>query len=884
MYRRIIVIAGLILWVAVAMAQNNDVKLSADEIKNYKEQSKMMISYLEGTLNFLGNPDEVIAEKEIIINQSFLKIFRDPEVQIEDDLDENRDVPLRKDVQAYLKDIIFFYKEVQFAYEVISIEQITNQKGEIVFKVSVNRNLKGITVNSDTVDNNLLRFVEINLDPYKKDLHIASIYSTEPNAKSEMRYWWKNLPLPWKDFFGANVLVYDTLPMNSVLSFDDSTAIVLRPRAEVETDSLLISGTDTLRFSKLAELDSGQYQIVYTYDTVMTTYTDTVKADVSELDSYLKTFFNTKSIDLSNNYMIGSLAPLSQLNALETVNVSNMLINDLTPLRNLNKLQVLNMSRTEVRQLDPLRFSFNLKELDLSKTKVDSLDAISGLTLLERLVLDSTGVVDLTPLSGMNNLGFFSLANTPVTNLEPVGKLPALKRLILSGSQVTDLSALQHTPALEYLNIDNTKVTDLSPLAGDTTLKTIQANNSLIQTLKPLETNKHLKLIYCDNTGINRDKAISFMEKNPKCLVIFDSQRLLNWWNELPDEWKKILSKGSKISNPPTKEQLQKIVNKKKLVLTNNKVVKSLEPVKMLFRLETLDVSNTAISDLSPLAGLNNLRYLNLDNTQVGSLKELEGLTNLREIRFNNTGVDDLKPLLNNKKLKKVYCDNTKIVTKQVMAFKSVIPDCLVVYQTETLKFWWNNLTEAWQKVLSEQIGIDGDPSREQLQQIVDLKEVTINKNVEINEVEPLSIFHLLRKLTMSFTAVFDLSPLAECDSIRVLNLPNNPIMDIEPLANLVYLSELDLENTGIENIEALAAMPALQKLNIAGTKVKRLRPLSGVTSLQVLIINNTRISRLTDIENLPNLEKLICYNTSIRRKKVDAFKSSHPGVEVIYY
>ncbi len=884
MYRRIIFIISVLFYGVTFLPAQNEVKLSAEEIKTYEQQSKMMISYLEGTLNFLGDPDEVIAEKEIIINNSYLKVFLNPEVQIEDDLDENRDVPLRKDVQAYLKDIIFFYKKVQFAYEVISVEQITNQKGEIVFKVSVNRNLQGVTVDNDTVDNNLLRFVEINLDPYKKDLHIASIYSTKPNAKTEMRYWWNHLPLPWKDFFGAKVLVFDTLTMNSVISFDDSTAVILRPRSEVEKDSLLISGNDTLRFAKLPELDSGQYKIVYSYDTVLTKYSDTVKVNVSELDSYLKTFFGIKSIDLSNNFMIESLEPLSRLTALERVNVSNMLINDLSPLRNLNKLQELNVSRTAVKHLEPLKFSFNLKELDLSKTETDSLDAISGLTMLERLIIDSTLVVDLSPLAAMNNLNLLSLAYTPVTNLEPVGKLPALKRLILKGSAVTDLTALQNAPAIEYINIDNTHISDLSPLAGDSTLKTIQANNSAINSLQPLEANKRLKLIYCDNTGINRDKAIGFMEKNPKCLVIFDSQRLVNWWNSLSGEWKKVLSKGYGMSNPPTKEELHKIVNKKKLVLANNKIIENLEPVKMLFRLETLDADNTTISNLLPLAGLNSLRYLNLENTRISGLDDIKELTNLRMVNIDNTEVSDLKPLLKNKKLKRIYCDNTKITTPQVIAFKAVIPGCSIVYQTNSLKFWWNNLSGAWQKVLSEQIKIDGDPSREQLQQMVDLTTVTINKNSEIDDVEPLSIFGLLRELTISFTSISNLSPLSECDSIRVLNLPNNPIVDIEPLAKLTYITELDLENTGVENLEPLANLLYLEALNIAGTRVKKLKPLANLTSLRKLTINNTRVNKLTDIDELPNMEKLICYNTSIRKKKVDNYKEKHPDVKVIYY
>jgi len=885
MYRRIIfIIVVIVLSSFAGIAQSNSINLSADEIASYQEQSKMMISYLEGTLNFLGDPEEVISEKEIIINHSYLKVFLDAEVQIEDDLDENRDVPLRKDVQAYLKDVMFFYKQVKFELEVSSSDQIINDKGDIVFKLSVNRKLIGITVNNDTVENNLLRFIEINLDPYKKDLRIASMYTTKPNAKEEMRYWWNNLPLPWKDFMGVKMLVFDTLPMNNVASFNDSLAVIMKSKSMVETDSLLISNGDTLRFSKLRELDSGSYQIVYSYDTILEKYPDTVKANISELDSYLKTIFNTRFLKISNNYLIQTLEPLSRLNKLEKVIITNMLVSDIAPLRNLNKLLELDISSTMVTNLEPLRFSFNLQELNISKTEVSSLQALKGLTLLDKLIIDSTKVVDLSPLSSLNNLSYLSLCNTQITNLAAIGKLQDLKRLIMDGSSVTNLTPMHESPSLEYINIDNTDVTDLAPLSSVPTLKTIQANNSAIHTLKPFEGNTTLRRIYCDHTGIERDEALAFMEDHPKCLVIFDSQRLVNWWNGVPEAWKTILSEGSKISNPPTKEELQKIVIRKEVSISNNQEVKTLAPLTMLFKLERLDISNTAINDLSPLFESNNLRYLNLDNTPVAELESLSELSNLIEIHFENTNVSGLRPLVKSKNLELIYCDGSNISTSEVISFKTSNPECLVVFQTEDLTFWWNNLSDAWQAELLNQIKIDGDPTREELQQIIDLKEVAIIKNSKIIDLEPLSIFHFLRNLSISFTAVSDLSPLAECDSIRVLNLPNNPVVDIEPIAKLIYLEELNLENTGVNDLAPLAGLLQLHKLNLAGTKIKKLKPLSGLTALEELTINNTKVNRLTDVNKLGTLKKLTCYNTSIKKKKVDVYKTTHPEVEVIFY
>ncbi len=77
-----------------------------------------LVDFLEYSFNTLGNAKTTVRDKDVIINQSFAKIFRDGDVQIEDDLDDNRETLINKDVQAYLKDIDFFFKEVVFSLNV----------------------------------------------------------------------------------------------------------------------------------------------------------------------------------------------------------------------------------------------------------------------------------------------------------------------------------------------------------------------------------------------------------------------------------------------------------------------------------------------------------------------------------------------------------------------------------------------------------------------------------------------------------------------------------------------------------------------------------------------------------------------------------------------
>ena len=63
-------------------------EFTAEQIEAFRTQSSALVKFFEGTLNFLADKKNPVKEKEIIINDSYLKFFLDNKVQIEDDLDE----------------------------------------------------------------------------------------------------------------------------------------------------------------------------------------------------------------------------------------------------------------------------------------------------------------------------------------------------------------------------------------------------------------------------------------------------------------------------------------------------------------------------------------------------------------------------------------------------------------------------------------------------------------------------------------------------------------------------------------------------------------------------------------------------------------------------
>ncbi len=867
----------LLLLASPVLSQESTI--SAEDMTTYKVDAEQLVSYLEGTLNFLGDPNEVIAEKDIIFNESYLKIFQDAETQVEDDLDDKRKTPLNKDVQAYLKDVMFFYKKVTFSFHINSIDQMVNQNGQVFFKVTTNRNLQGITVNGDTINNNLVRYFEMNLNQQKKDLKIVSMYTTKLNEREEMRNWWNNMSSSWKQVFGRSVLVYDTLPFMNIIHFSDSSLVTFR-----WIENRVENSRQTPPDDQRGEYADDSTQINSTNKAVYVQVPDTIKADVAVLYKILRAFRAQKKISIAHDHVIRNLDPLSELTELVELDMSFTLIGDLTPIRNLNKLEILNMEGTPVSSLDAIRYLTAIKELNIAYTQVNSLEVLMNLPSLLDLNLKAVPFSISAPLASLTNLKHLNLQLTRPNEFQGISALTSLTDLNLVSSSITNLQDLKSLSNLRTLNIDSTNVTSLAPLSGLTGLTVIQANFTRISDLEPLQNITDLKAIYCDNSGITMEKAMLFMDKKPGCLVVYNSQNLVNWWSTLDAEWKKLFKQTFQLSEPLTKEQLHQLIDQQEISLANNKSIQNIEPLSMLHRLEKVDLSGTDINDLTPLSRLNNLKMLNLSETQVANLVSLTNLQNLKEIDVTKTSISDLLPLTSNLNLTRLYCDQSEVKQEQVIAFRTIVPGSVVIYQTENLSIWWNQMSAAWKSAFRHQLKMGENPTPVELQQLANLTTFEAGNNPELHEITPLNLLIWLEKLNMSNAGISNLSPISNLKMLTELEVPQNPIADISMLSKLQTLKKLNLENTPVDDLEAIGKLTSLTQLNISGTRVKNLKYLSQMNTLEDLSINNTRIKNISPLAGLSNIKIFKCYNTSIKKSKVDEYTEQHPGAEVVYY
>jgi len=829
-------------------------KLSKDEIAKFENEINSMIAYLEETMNFLGDSTAMPLEKEIVYTESWSKIFIDDKVQIEDDLDVNRKTPINKDVQAYLKDIDFFFKWANFKLDLQSIANGTRDDGSVFFKATLTRHLTGKTVTDEAIDNMKNRYVEINLDRQANSLKIASIYTTKINEKEALRNWWNSLSQNWKNRLGADIKLYDSIPMETVG---------------------MITSADFMASYPIIDPTTGRTELKDKF----------FKNDMAELDAKLKLVTQRQRVDISGIREIITLEPLSELSDLTWLDISETSIEDLSPVRNLNKLKVLRANSTLIEDLSPLKYNITLKELEAANTAIDDLSVLASLRNLEKLNVANTQVSRLTQLKNCQSLTSVNLSGTRIANIGIMQDLPQLKTIDISQTAVRDLGPISNLQDLQSLNISGSAITNLQALSELENLRELYCSNTSISDLTPLKNHRRLSKIYCDHSSIHDAEASAFTKSNPFTLVIYDTEALKTWWRELPMYWKAVFSKQIQLDSEPTTEQLHQIINMQELDLSGNTFIQNLMPVSRLTNLRELNIANTEINFLQPIQGLTNLESLNISHTYINDLVALQDMGSLRYLNIMDTPVNDLSPLMNDSNIEVIDADSTVIGKSQVVALKESQRQVTVVYQTENLLYWWNTLAPIWQTIFRNAVGIQSEtPNALELQRILDLREIEITPDYPINSIDPLTHLMWLERLTINNQSISDLKPLENKPYLVELNVQNNPVSSLSAIENSTLLELLNIENTQIKDLSPLSKMNELVTLNASGTAVKSLKPLQNLLKLENLFVNNTNVRSISPVENMPALKQLKVYNTKVRARDVEKLQQKRLDLNIIYY
>ena len=868
-------------------------------LRAYREEVAHMVSFLEFAFNTLGDPATTPRQKETIFNESYLKVFRDAKVQVEDDLVASRATVTNKDVQAYLKDIDFFFRSVRFDFEVEEVTHEVNPEGALYFKVRALRHLEGIDLDGDTLNNFQTRFIEVNLQPEMQELKIASIYTTRLSQEEALQQWWDQLSPAWKQVFAPQIALDDSLSLADVLALDPGAQIgdtLLRRHVQP------VIMSDSLTLSLFTYLDPG----LTLGDTFEQVETDTLIVQSDRIYREIARLHDRESLDLAGQTGLRDLSPLSVFTGLKTLDLSRTGAQDLTPLRNLTRLEVLKLAGTQVADLTPLRYTVGLREINLSQTPLADLSPVGFFPRLQRLFLAHTQVATLDPLADLADLRDLDVRYTPVTDITPLSQCPRLEVLKISHTFVQQLDALAGLESLHTLYCTHTPIHDLAPLRFVPALRVLLCDHSRVQALLPLEGLTHLRKVYCDSTRVDQREANRFLARRPEVLVVYESEALQGWWQALPPAWAAYFRRRVSLDPVPTREQLHEVATLREVNLAGQSAIHSAEPLRMLNRLESLTLDGTRIDSLGPLGELTDLNYLSLRDTYVRSLAPLAYLNRLAFIDLSGTPVADLSPLrelvaleylsVSDTRvssliplealplLRQVYAEHTGVGLPQVRAFLASHPSALVVFQTERLRQWWETLPPEWRALFEEAVPVGDAPTGEALHQLISQPRLEISNQPGITHLDPLAQMLQLRELRLTGTRVTDLSPLATQTGLAQLVLAQNPLTDLTPLAALRDLRHLNIENTPVEDLDPLATLYQLEELWASGTAIRHLKALEGLTQLKRLDCSNTGVRSLRPLDNLLALELLKCFNTRLSSRLVDQFRATHSGCEVIYY
>ena len=264
----------------------------------------------------------------------------------------------------------------------------------------------------------------------------------------------------------------------------------------------------------------------------------------------------------------------------------------------------------------------------------------------------------------------------------------------------------------------------------------------------------------------------------------------------------------------------------------------SIDGLKDLTALQTLNLSRTDVENIEPLRGLTALRTLILIETQVGNLESVKSLTALQSLDLSRTHVESIEPL------------------KGLPALRTVILSGLTVGNLEMLK----GLTA----LQSLDLGYTNVGNLEMLKGLTGLQSLDLT-GTHVENFEPLKGLTTLRTLILWGSNIENLEPLEGQTGLRSLNLRRTNVESLEPLKGLTGLRSLNLRETNVESLEPLQGLTGLQWLDLSVTKIENLEPLKDLTGLQVLDLSYGKIENLEPLKSLSGLWSLSLVHTRVQ-------------------
>ncbi|CAL5985134.1 Conserved_hypothetical protein [Hexamita inflata] len=191
-----------------------------------------------------------------------------------------------------------------------------------------------------------------------------------------------------------------------------------------------------------------------------------------------------------------SLTGISQLSALNYLNLSFDKLNDLGPLQNMYFLETLNVEFNEISDLSPLSKLTKLKDLYIQNNKITNLYNIRNLSRLLTLYAGDNKISDLNGIQHMKNLKYLQLHNNQITDISPLQECRLLEYLLINDNQITNITPLQHNAQLMYMSIELNFITDIQVINQLQNFSGFRLENQQQPSPNQIQTSTRMKTIF----------------------------------------------------------------------------------------------------------------------------------------------------------------------------------------------------------------------------------------------------------------------------------------------------------------------------------------------------------------------------------------------------
>jgi Leucine-rich repeat (LRR) protein len=305
----------------------------------------------------------------------------------------------------------------------------------------------------------------------------------------------------------------------------------------------------------------------------------------------------------------------------------------------------------------------------LSYYKLESQLANLGLTVTSKHGAEANSVFTpenfakaaplLAKLSDFTDLRSLNLSQSRVTSLEPLKDLTALRSLNLSHTRVTSLEPLKDLTALQSLDLSHTEVASWGSFIVFSTVSNTAAEESAARAKA-----RGLGVFKDGVSYVIRWPDLTMLQLAPNSVVEINPNSAFDVPHPSMESLKDLsalqsldLSDTRVTSVLPLKD----LTALRSLNLSHTQV-RSVESLKNVTALQSLDLSDTQVTSVEPLKDLTALQSLNLSHTQV-SMESLKDLTALQSLDLSDTQVTSVEPLKDLTALQSLDLSDTQVTS-----------------------------------------------------------------------------------------------------------------------------------------------------------------------------------------------------------------------------